>query len=369
MWIKQLPSGNISYCERYTDYLTGKKKEVSVTYTKDTARNRKEAAYILAERINKTMYISNNNNDLTLSQLINEYRKDQINTVRMSTYRRNYYALETIKDMLGGDTKVNKLTARYIRERFLSTKKEGSTLNEHLRRFKAAIRWGYTADLITDISFLDKIERFPDAPYKEKIADKFLEKSELQLLLSEMKHPVWKLLTEFLALSGLRCGEAIALEKKDIDIDNKLIHITKTYDYINDMINPAKTVNSIDDVHIQVQLEDTINRINLYMNEQSVQHRYKTDLFFSDIKGDHIQYAAFNKYFQKATSDIIGKPLSSHSLRHTHASLLFEQGFTIDEVARRLRHGDSQITRDVYVHVTKKLREKDAEKITQMKLI
>lgn len=369
MWTRITSNGKVKYCEKYTDYLTGKRKDVSVTFDKDTSKNRKEAQLILTEKIKKANNVQDNPQEITLSQLIEEYRKEQINTVRTSTYKRNYFALETIKNILNGDILVNKLNSRYVRERFLATGKKGSTLNEHLRRFKALIHWGYTVDLINDILFLNKIERFPEPTQKEKISEKFLEASELKLLLDTMQHPFWNMLTEFLALSGLRCGEAIALEKSDIDLKNKLIHVTKTYDHINKVINPAKTINSIDDVTIQPQLEKIIKKINFYMKCQQVEYGYTTNLFMSDIEGKFVHYPAYNVYFKKQTKKVIGKALTTHSLRHTHASLLFEQGFTIDEVARRLRHGDSNITREVYIHITQKLREKDAEKLMKVELI
>ena len=177
------------------------------------------------------------------------------------------------------------------------------------------------------------------------------------------------MLTEFLALSGLRCGEAFALERSDIDLEGKVIHVTKTYNSQLDLVSPAKTDNSIDDVVIQPQLEAVIRRIQKYMKQQQLRNNYRTNLFFSDEAGQHIHYFAYNKYLKAVTRKTLGRSLTPHSLRHTHASLLFEQGFSVDEVARRLRHGDSQITREVYIHVTEKLKEKDAEKLKAVTLI
>ena len=37
MWIEKTPSGKFKYVEQYTDYMTGKKKRVSITLEKDTA--------------------------------------------------------------------------------------------------------------------------------------------------------------------------------------------------------------------------------------------------------------------------------------------------------------------------------------------
>lgn len=367
MWVKKLKSGKFSFCERYTDYITGKKKDVSVTFEKNTAKIRKEAQRILAEMISKKS--EPEQEDITFERLIDEYRIDQKLKVSPGTYERNYYAAESLKQILGKDVLVNRLTARYVQNKLLQTKKRAVTLNGYLTRFKALIRWGYRADLVESIDFLNKLERFADVPHREKISQKYLEGSELKELLSHMDQPVWKMLTQFLVLSGLRCGEALALENSDIDFDKHVIHVTKTYNPVLDLVRPAKTVSSVDDVTMQPELEDVARKMIQYMHYQQFLYGYRSNLFISDTNGHHVHYYAFNKYLKENTLLYIGKELSTHSLRHTHASLLFEQGFTLDEVARRLRHGDSKITKEIYIHTTKKLKEKDAEKIRKLSLL
>ena len=56
------------------------------------------------------------------------------------------------------------------------------------------------------------------------------------------------------------------------------------------------------------------------------------------------------------------KRITVHGFRHTHCSLLFEAGLSIQEVQDRLGHGDINTTMDVYAHITEKQREKVAEK-------
>ena len=69
-----------------------------------------------------------------------------------------------------------------------------------------------------------------------------------------MTIPKWKLLTEFLALSGLRFGEAAALTKSDVDLKSRKIHVTKTYDSVADITTMPKTACSVRDVYIQYEL-------------------------------------------------------------------------------------------------------------------
>ncbi|EKH7709877.1 tyrosine-type recombinase/integrase, partial [Staphylococcus pseudintermedius] len=56
------------------------------------------------------------------------------------------------------------------------------------------------------------------------------------------------------------------------------------------------------------------------------------------------------------------KRIKVHDFRHTHCSLLFEAGLSIQEVQDRLGHGDIKTNMDIYAHVTEKQRDQVAEK-------
>ena len=367
MWKKTLKSGKTCYCERYTDPYTGKKKDVSVTFDKDTAKNRREALRILERKIETLMGPDLDN--LRFGELGELYLADKKKVLKASTISRHEYAIKALEKLIGSDTLVDQLSAFYVRRQFLASGKEARTLNELLTRFKALIRWGYENDLIISISYLDKLQLFPDISRKERIANKFMESSELIKLLEHMAVPEWRMLTEFLALSGLRIGEALALEVRDVDLDAKVIRVNKTYDYRNRLTTTTKTEYSDAEVVIQPQLENVIRRIRHHMKLQALANQYRSTLFFQALDGGPLQYGAYNKYLRENTEAALGRKLSAHSLRHTHASLLFEQGFSIEEVSRRLRHGDSKVTREIYIHVTKRLKEKDAEKLRSVSLI
>ena len=66
---------------------------------------------------------------------------------------------------------------------------------------------------------------------------------------------------------------------------------------------------------------------------------------------------------------LFGKKATTHFMRHTHVSLLAEQGIPFDAIARRLGHTNSKITKDIYFHVTKKLREKDNLALQKVKIL
>ena len=374
MWAERKDNGHVKFIERYEDPMSGKTKRVSVTLESDNRNARKLATQILEEKIQKLTDGSGGNpqKEYTLTELTDLYHEHQKKSNAISTAERNYASLTSINEILGGDTLVSRLTARYINERFSDSDKEPRTLNAYLGRFKAFIRWCYDNDYVEDISFLEKVRTLKDAPHRTRIQDKYLEKDELEKVLLAMQgHVQWMLLTKFLAFSGLRFGEFCALNNSDVDLDNLVIHVTKTYDSVHAVTSPAKSLESIRDVHITPELLPVCRTIRAEMLRRRLSCRIgrDCDLFMFDEEGGHIDYYAYNKYLKKKAMDITGKTITPHALRHTHASLLYEQGLSVDEVARRLGHANSKVTREIYLHVTQKLREKDNARLDKVRLI
>lgn len=369
MWVEEIKNGKYRLVERYTDYMTGKTKKVSVTMEKNTAQARKTAAKALNEKIDKILYTPNSNK-ITMSELVEKYREDQKKTVKVSTYKRNYHSCNSLMSILGENTIVERMSSKYIHDKFLETGNNPGTMNEHFARFRALIRWGYKNELLSDISFLDRMEPFKDVPHKEKIQDKYLENNELKTLLEGMSDTVWRLLTELLALSGLRYGEAAALMKCDVDFENSVIHITKTFDSVNSLVTPPKSTCSIRGVYMQDELKAVCKELNTEMLKRRLMNGIKnTPLFLFDQQGNHIHYYAYNKYLKENSIRLIGRKITPHALRHTHASLLLENGVDIDTISRRLGHENSKVTKEIYLHVTERLKEKDNEKIARINIL
>ena len=368
MWCEKLNNGKYRFAERYLDPLTMTEKKVSVTLEKNTRQSQKTAQQALQEKIRAKLCTSDRY-DVRLEDLVNAYRQDQEKTVKRSTYQRNYNACNSIMSILGKDIILSKLTAGYIRSRFLASNKKPGTLNEYLKRLKALLRWGYRNDYIEDIRYLDKLERFKDVPHHQKIEDKYLEHDELNLLIREMAVEHWRNLTIFLALSGLRFGEAAALLRSDLDFSARVIHVTKNYDGNNHVVTTPKTYHSVRDVYMQNELYAFCR--NLFVSgyiDHNIIRLNPDGLLFPYRDGKHISFDAYAKYLRENSERVIGRRITPHTLRHTHASLMFEQGLDVDTIAARLGHHDSKITREIYLHTTKKLEDLRISQIKEIKI-
>ncbi|MCD8201431.1 MAG: site-specific integrase [Clostridia bacterium] len=355
MWAEKLPSGHYRFTDRFIDPVTGENKRVSVTLDKNTAQTRK-----LAQEILRTKMYESSPSSMTLSELIRLYNADQEQTVKQSTAFRNQGILDRVLRVLG-DVKIDKLTAGYVRKKFTESGKSHTTLNEYLVRYKALMRWAYKYDYINDIRCLDKLDKFPDTPHREKIQDKFLEREELARLLDGMDR--WRDVTEFLALTGLRFGEASALLRTDVDLAERTIHVTKTYDPRNGVTTTPKTYQSVRDVYMQDELYALCKRI---IASDSV---LNMDRLFLTVNGRRAEYDAYRAYLHDKSLEVLGRSITPHTLRHTHASLLMEAGVDIDTISARLGHADSQITKDIYLHITKRLEEQRNGQLKSIKIL
>ena len=367
MWIEVTKTGKYKYSERYPDPMTGKLKKVSVTLDCNKKAAQKAAQEALRRRIATLTLHTVKYADITLKALSEAYTKAQKATLKEQTAVSNSRKLKTIVDLLGPSVIASKLTAPYVRQKLHAEHPE--TFNERLTRFKAMMRWAYREELVKDIGYLEKLTKEKTQPVKEKNKYKYLEKEEVTKLLTGMKQEDWRLLTQFLTLSGLRIGEAIALEETDIDLHERKIHVNKTFSREIGKVTTAKTETSARDVAMQDDLYDCcLEILKRKWKIASITGR-PSDLFFPDPNHGHVNYDVYAKYFRENTEAILGRRLTPHALRHTHVALMAENGVPLDVISRRLGHADSQITKDIYFHVTKKLAEKDAELVKNIKII
>ena len=56
-------------------------------------------------------------------------------------------------------------------------------------------------------------------------------------------------------------------------------------------------------------------------------------------------------------------------MRHTHVALMAEQRIPLDVISRRIGHANSKVTREIYFHVTKKMKERDNQLVQAVKIL
>lgn len=164
-----------------------------------------------------------------------------------------------------------------------------------------------------------------------------------------------------LAYTGMRKGELKALEWSDIDFIDNTININKTLSINSEhkiTVQPPKSKSSIRKISIDEEAKLILKRWKIKQKELffSIGTRVKKNqlCFTNDITNDYLYLNFTNDKLKKICKKHKFKEIKIHGFRHTHCSLLFESGFTIQEVQDRLGHSDLKTTMSIYAHVTEK---------------
>lgn len=346
MWIEELKTGKLRAVERYTDPLTEKYKRVSVTIPDRKRKTLKEAEKILEQKIKDAT--TSRGDRVTFGELVELHLADCEKRLKPSTYSRRKATATNLVKHLGADSYIDKIAPIHI-ARYLTTRWQ-------IKEFITIMRWAYRMDYIESIAFLDKLA----VPERDKTPKKkYLEPEELTDILSRIRKDDYRDLTEFLALTGMRVGEALAITIDDIDLSERLISVNKTfYCKTMELGDSPKTESSKRAIYIQDDLLPLIKKLFRSAREKSL---FTQCRFVFQCNGKALNYTTYNKALRA-----LG--IHPHMLRHTHTALMAAQGVPLDVISRRLGHENSKITKEIYYHVTEKQREKDHEAVRHVSI-
>lgn len=163
-----------------------------------------------------------------------------------------------------------------------------------------------------------------------------------------------KTLYDTLLATGLRIGEAVALEWSDIDLDNGYIDVNKTLVWSRMETNSPKSMAGYRKIPID---RNTVLMLRLYKVRQ---HQCFIEHGYGGKMAEHVFSNGLHAYpsregLQKTLTKhlkLAGLPyLTLHAFRHTHASLLLNAGISYKELQQRLGHSTLAMTMDTYSHL------------------
>lgn len=187
----------------------------------------------------------------------------------------------------------------------------------------------------------------------------FFEKSELAEILDAMKdNQRWYTFFRLLAYTGLRRCEALALLWSDVDFKTGTLTINKTLSTgINNVpvVHETKTKSGMRTIEID---RETLRILNDWRAAQKTLSM--KGLIFPSKNGTEMPITNPYTFFQRVAKQL-GIKGTIHSFRHTHASMLFEAGWSIKDVQERLGHKDFKTTMDIYTHVPQRRRKESMQ--------
>ena len=371
MQIKQITKKDGSIVYRANVYLgvdkvTGKDVKTSITgRTKKEVKQKTKEAEIAFLQNGSTRFQASN--ITTYKELASLWWESYKHTVKPNTQLNVRRLLDNHILPLFGSYKLDKLTTPLIQNvvNKLADKtnkgEEGAflyydslhALNKRILQYGVvmqAIPFNPAREVIlprnTQKAKREKIKHFDNQELK-----KFLDYLD-SLNLNKFRYYYENTLYKFLLATGCRINEALALSWSDIDLDNAVVHITKTLNYKLETNSP-KSKSSLRDIDID---QATVSMLKQYKRRQ-VQEAWQIGRSETVVFSDFIHEYPNNRtlqtrlrtHFKRAKVTNIG----FHGFRHTHASLLLNSGIPYKELQHRLGHSTLSMTMDVYSHLSK----------------
>lgn len=367
------------------DPITGKRKQKSKSGFL-TQQEAEQAANTLIYELNQGTYLEET--DKTFSDFAKEWLPvySESKGVKPGTIRVRLHEIGRLLPYFA-QLKLKDITRKMYQDALNDLKAQGladSTREGINRTGRMIFRKALELDLLkkdpTEFAYVKKDKKTIDQLEEEEVPN-YLEKEELALFLETAKqngleHDYLAFL--ILAYTGMRVGELVALKWKDVDFKNHTISISKTYYNPNNNtleyeLVPPKTRKSrrkivVDEDVIQAlkDHEDAQNQVRMQLGDDY----YNRDFIFAKMERQ-FGYPIVIKNVRDRMKRLLriaglNEELTPHSLRHTHTSLLAEANVSLEQIMDRLGHTDDQITKNVYLHVTKEMKKEASQKFSEL---
>ncbi|MGS4031806.1 tyrosine-type recombinase/integrase [Staphylococcus pseudintermedius] len=382
------------FYESYKDPLTEKKKYVSVVMNKDTKPSQREAQKLLDEKVKQkiTDKTPQSLKTLTFHQACDEWFENYKTVCgsKQSTISTKFYKIKHIKRNIDKDILVKNMNTEIVQDLINSASKDNlshKVIKDAMSIIRNIMKHTQKKYKLADISYLDDVVIPKQAKTRDEVKAKrenYLEMSEIQLIIDKLNEMAtlkpasyMKLsfimtayIVEFMALNGMRVGECLAIQPNNIDFDKKTLEIDGTIHWIDDgtgngVKDTTKTEASYRTISLTTRSCDILRKVMLE-NKKALQweRMYKDRGFiFTNHYGNPMALSSINRNIQMAVGlikdkdgkQIIKKHVTTHTLRHSHISLLSQLGVSLKAIMERVGHTDHKTTLQIYSHVTEQM--------------
>lgn len=299
---------------------------------------------------------------MTVKMLSEEYLKAKKHEIRESTYAKTEFALSRYIVSELSNTKIDKLTAPVLQKWKQTIEEKGLSIRTRKNmysEFRAMLNWAVKMEYLPNNPLL-KVGNFkaPLEAHKEMdyyTADEYkrfitaaLQSAEKATQDGDWTQWHYYVFFAIAFLTGMRKGEIHALTWNDYK--DGCIHITKSLTQKlkgEDRITPPKNKSSIRTIQVPIPL---IKILDEHYKRCKDIDGFSDDLYIcggtralrdTSLENANIKFAEMARI----------KKIRIHDFRHSHASLLANEGINIQEIARRLGHANVTITLQTYSHL------------------
>ena len=255
-----------------------------------------------------------------------------------------------------GDKPINSITVLDC-QKAVNAWSKGSVCSTYKGYASKIFRFAVKLEIITT-NPMELVDMPRKKQSTKKDSEKYFSQSELTDFLNWVKtnfaerdYAIFRLLS----YSGMRRGEAYALNWSDIDFTSNQLTIDKSVMRVRSefTISSPKNNFSIREITLDNETVKILKHWKLSQKKELFKHGITphTDskqLMFTNRTNGFLTAAWLNNVMDKYPK----KRLTPHGLRHTHATLLLNDGVPVNDVQRRLGHADATMTLNVYGHAS-----------------
>ena len=212
--------------------------------------------------------------------------------------------------------------------------------------------------------------QFVVLPKQEKYQSNFYSAAQLQRLFDAIHDEPLYPIVKITALYGLRRSELLGLKWDSVEFDDGRLTVRHTVSQVTKPVEKNKTKNTSS--FRSFPLVPEARRIFLDAKENEERNRqqfgkaYLENEYIFKWDDGHL-YAP--EYISKQFSTLLKKygfpHIRFHELRHSCASLLLKEGFTLKEIQEWMGHADIKITADIYGHLDTSSKRNMADKLSE----
>lgn len=352
-------------------YICGVRDDGKVIRKSVSAKTKPE----IIKKLNEVMYKANNLsytevNNITLDELISIAieEKFQANVISEVSYARLKCSQNKIKNSNIGKMPIQKLTSYNI-QIFLNgiTNLRNSSINKIYEMLKSACNRAIKKKIILENPMEEVIKPNSKVQTKDIRALTMEEQSKFteylkSVSIDEEKYKVCFLLEMYM---GLRVGEALALQRQDIDFKNGYIKINKTLTKDKEanvkMNDSPKTFAG----RRRISIPDIIKK---ELKEQVELSKNNKDNLLFLCDNDLVRPNSLNSVIKRIFKSQLGLDntgITTHVLRHTYATRCIEAGMSAVVLQRLMGHTDIKITLNTYTSVFNEYKESELNKVAK----
>ena len=167
---------------------------------------------------------------------------------------------------------------------------------------------------------------------------------------------------------GLRRGEALGLRWEDVDLEERVIFVRQTLQRLGGKLvfGPVKSDESERVIGLPAPCLAALrqHRDRQKAERQAAGERWHdSGLIFTTAIGTPIEPRNLNRHFYRLLNRAGLRQVRFHDLRHSCATLLYEQGVPIEKIQDVLGHSSPMITKLIYVEVTRQAQRSTTDKL------